>query len=73
MGFGAWDLFNLVDMKGDLGALIVGALLAAHPSAAEMSKKLMGFKDLLLVGFFSASVCQETTRYRHYSSHWHWR
>ena len=52
LGFGAWDLFNLVDMKGDLGALILGALLAAHPSAAEMSKKLMGFKDLLLVGFF---------------------
>ncbi len=50
--FGGWALFNVVGMKGDLGALIIGALLAAHPSAAEMSKKLMGFKDLLLVGFF---------------------
>ena len=30
----------------------IGALLAAHPSAAVMSKKLMSFKDLLLVGFF---------------------
>ncbi|MDJ0892825.1 MAG: cation:proton antiporter [Gammaproteobacteria bacterium] len=50
--FGGWGLFNIVGMKGDLGALIIGALLAAHPSAYEMSKKLMGFKDLLLVGFF---------------------
>ena len=52
LGFGGWSLFNMVDVKGDLGALVVGALLAAHPAAAEMSKKLLGFKDLLLVGFF---------------------
>ena len=52
--FSVWALFDLVGMKGDLGALIIGALLAAHPSAAEMSKKLMGLKDLLLVGFFLA-------------------
>jgi len=52
LAFGGWALFDAVDVKGDLGALIVGALLAAHPAAAEMSKKLLGFKDLLLVGFF---------------------
>jgi predicted Kef-type K+ transport protein len=52
LAFGGWSLFNLVDVKGDLGALIVGALLAAHPAAGEMSKKLLGFKELLLVGFF---------------------
>jgi hypothetical protein len=52
LAFGAWALFDLVGVKGDLGALIIGALLAAHPSAAEMSKKLMSFKDLLLVCFF---------------------
>jgi predicted Kef-type K+ transport protein len=52
LGFGGWSLFNAVDVKGDLGALVIGALLAAHPAAAEMSKKLLGFKDLLLVGFF---------------------
>ena len=52
LAFGGWSLFNAVDVKGDLGALIVGALLAAHPAAAEISKKLLGFKDLLLVGFF---------------------
>ncbi|MGI9538088.1 MAG: cation:proton antiporter [Desulfocapsaceae bacterium] len=52
LAFGAWSVFDLVGVKGDLGALILGALMAAHPSAYEMSKKLMGFKDLLLVGFF---------------------
>lgn len=52
LSFGVWTLFDLVGVKGDLGSLFIGALLAAHPSAAEMSKKLMGFKDLLLVGFF---------------------
>ena len=52
LAFGGWTLFSVVDVKGDLGALIMGALLAAHPAAAEMSKKLLGFKDLLLVGFF---------------------
>ncbi|NOR41586.1 MAG: potassium transporter Kef, partial [Gammaproteobacteria bacterium] len=52
LGFGGWSLFDMVDVKGDLGALVVGALLAAHPAAAGMSKKLLGFKDLLLVGFF---------------------
>jgi len=52
LAFGGWSLFKAVDVKGDLGALIVGALLAAHPAAGEMSKKLLGFKDLLLVCFF---------------------
>ncbi len=52
LAFGGWSLFDMVDIKGDLGALIIGALLAAHPAANEMSKKLLGFKDLLLVGFF---------------------
>jgi predicted Kef-type K+ transport protein len=52
LAFGGWSLFDAVDVKGDLGALIIGALLAAHPAAGEMSKKLLGFKDLLLVGFF---------------------
>jgi predicted Kef-type K+ transport protein len=52
LAFGGWSLFDMVDVKGDLGALIIGALLAAHPAAGEMSKKLLGFKELLLVGFF---------------------
>ena len=52
MAFGGWALFDVLDVKGDLGALILGALLASHPAAGELSKKLLGFKDLLLVGFF---------------------
>lgn len=52
LAFGGWDLFDMVDLKGDLGALVIGALLAGHPAAGEISKKLLGFKDLLLVGFF---------------------
>ncbi|MFC1834025.1 cation:proton antiporter [Thermodesulfobacteriota bacterium] len=45
-------VFELVRLKGDLGALILGVLLAGHPKASELSKSLLGFKDLFLVGFF---------------------
>ena len=52
LAYGSYALFSAVHVKGDLGALIVGTLLASHPLAGEVSKRLMGFKDLLLVGFF---------------------
>ncbi|MFT5882123.1 MAG: glutathione-regulated potassium-efflux system ancillary protein KefC [Crocinitomicaceae bacterium] len=52
LAFGGAFLFELVSVKGDLGALIFGAILAAHPSANSMAKKLLSFKELLLVGFF---------------------
>ena len=44
--------FELVGLKADLGALILGVLLAGHAKSSELAKTLMGFKDLLLVGFF---------------------
>ncbi len=44
--------FEWVGMKADLGAIVVGMLLAPHPKAGELAKTLLGFKDLLLVGFF---------------------
>jgi len=44
--------FELVGLKADLGALIIGVLLAGHEKSSELAKTLMGFKDLLLVGFF---------------------
>jgi glutathione-regulated potassium-efflux system ancillary protein KefC len=44
--------FELVGLKADLGALILGVLLAGHPKSSELSKTLLGLKDLLLVGFF---------------------
>lgn len=46
------QLFTLVEVKGDLGALVFGLLLANHPSADDLAKTLLGFKDLFLVGFF---------------------
>ena len=52
LAFGGYALFDAVDVKGDLGALIIGAMLASHPLAGDVSKRLLGFKDLLLVGFF---------------------
>jgi len=39
-------------VKGDLGALIFGMLLSAHPKASELTKSLLSFKDLFLIGFF---------------------
>lgn len=48
-GYGS---FELVGLKGDLGALVFGMLVAAHPKASELSSALLSFKDLFLVGFF---------------------
>ncbi|MBB1251815.1 cation:proton antiporter family protein [Streptomyces alkaliterrae] len=47
-----YALFEQLGMKGDLGALIIGMLLAPHPSAAGLSKSLFNMKELFLVGFF---------------------
>jgi hypothetical protein len=44
--------FRLVGLKPDLGALVVGVLVAGHAKSKEMAEALMGFKDLFLVGFF---------------------
>jgi predicted Kef-type K+ transport protein len=52
LAFGSFALFDALGVKGDLGALVVGALLASHSCASHVSERLMGFKDLLLVGFF---------------------
>ncbi|QYJ05079.1 cation:proton antiporter [Nocardioides panacisoli] len=48
---GYW-LFETVGLKGDLGALVMGILLASHPAANELSQTLWNLKELLLVGFF---------------------
>ncbi len=52
LAVGGGLVFELVDLKADLGALIIGMLFAAHPKAEELSKAMLGFKDLFLVGFF---------------------
>jgi len=46
------DIFELVGIKADVGALVFGMLLANHPKANELAKALLGFKELFLVGFF---------------------
>ncbi|MCA5894634.1 cation:proton antiporter [Isoptericola sp. NEAU-Y5] len=48
---GFW-LFETVGLSGDLGALVMGALLAGHPHATELSRSLLTVKDLALVAFF---------------------
>ncbi|MEP1384118.1 MAG: cation:proton antiporter family protein [Paraglaciecola sp.] len=52
LALGGYQLFEIVGIKGDLGALVVGMIIATHVKSAEMSKSLMGFKDLFLIGFF---------------------
>lgn len=52
LAVGGYELFYLVDLKGDLGALVFGMLLSQHSKATELYKALMGFKDLFLIGFF---------------------
>lgn len=48
---GYW-LFDALEVKGDLGALLLGILLASAPRSGELAKSLFTLKDLLLVGFF---------------------
>ena len=47
-----YALFETVGLKGDLGALVIGALLAPQAGSAELGKSLFSLKELLLVGFF---------------------
>ncbi|HEY5651080.1 MAG TPA: cation:proton antiporter family protein [Acidimicrobiia bacterium] len=51
IGVGAGS-FDAVGLKPDLGALIIGLTLAGHPKASDLSATLLGFKDILLIGFF---------------------
>ena len=45
-------LFEVVGLKPDLGALLLGMLLAGHSKASELSKSLFNMKELFLVCFF---------------------
>jgi glutathione-regulated potassium-efflux system ancillary protein KefC len=47
-----YALFEAVGLKGDLGALVIGLLLAPEARSAELAKALFSVKELLLVGFF---------------------
>ncbi|VAW37116.1 Putative glutathione-regulated potassium-efflux system protein KefB [hydrothermal vent metagenome] len=52
LAMGGAEIFELVGLKGDLGALLLGMLLASHAKADDMAKSMLGFKDLFLIGFF---------------------
>lgn len=52
MAFGGYALFEVFNLKGDLGALIVGVLLAGSSKTSELAKNLLNLKDLFLIGFF---------------------
>ena len=49
---GGATLFEMVNMKADLGALVMGMVLARQPRSPEMASALLAFKDLFLIGFF---------------------
>ena len=52
LAFGAAELFYLCNVKGDLGALIMGIVIAGGGKGDELYKNLIHFKDLFLVAFF---------------------
>lgn len=52
LALGGAQLFELVGIKGDLGALVIGAVLAGTQKSKELSRNLLQFKDLFLVCFF---------------------
>ena len=44
--------FELMGLKGEIGALVMGLLLSTHPRASELSNSLWSLKEVFLVGFF---------------------
>jgi len=54
LAFGGAALFESVALKGGLGALVIGMLVArsSAPKAKELYEQLAGLKNLLLIGFF---------------------
>lgn len=50
--FAGYHLFEALGLKGDLGAIAFGMLMASSVKAEELAKVLFGFKDLFLVAFF---------------------
>ncbi|WP_067779448.1 cation:proton antiporter family protein [Actinomyces vulturis] len=52
LALGGYEAFDLVGLKGDLGAIMMGFMIAAHPRAKLMADRLFSLRELLLVGFF---------------------
>ncbi|QGG81205.1 hypothetical protein GH975_11775 [Litorivicinus lipolyticus] len=45
-------LFRFLGLSGELGALVMGTLLAGHVRAKQLADNLWAFRELMLVGFF---------------------
>lgn len=52
LAFTGGELFYLVGLKAHLGALVIAVLISGHSKSNELSKSLLNFKDLFLIGFF---------------------
>lgn len=52
LALGGAAAFEFVNMKADLGALVMGMILAGHLRSSELANSLLSFKDLFLIGFF---------------------
>ncbi|WP_075603240.1 cation:proton antiporter family protein [Saccharicrinis aurantiacus] len=46
------ELFELVGLKPDLGALIFGIIISNNEKSNELAKNLLHFKDFFLIAFF---------------------
>ncbi|WP_435219316.1 cation:proton antiporter domain-containing protein [Luminiphilus sp. nBUS_07] len=52
LAIGAAEISEVVGLKGDLGALLIGAMLAGEQKTKALAANLIQLKDLFLVGFF---------------------
>ena len=52
LALGGGELFAQLGLSSELGALLLGALLAEHRRAQELNNVLWSLKELFLVGFF---------------------
>lgn len=52
LAYTSGEIFELVGLKAQLGALVVAILLSDHPKSSELAKSLLNFKDIFLIGFF---------------------
>jgi glutathione-regulated potassium-efflux system ancillary protein KefC len=54
LALGGAALFDLAGVKADLGALLIGVLLAGNEKSEKLAKSLLDFKEIFLVAFFLA-------------------
>lgn len=52
LALGGAELFEAAQLKGGLGALILGIVVGNTSKAKELYNSLISFKDLFLIGFF---------------------